>query len=341
MARRGPRASRSVAALALLVLAACGGDERPTGTSPGQRLADDDFGRRDQGERLAAAALARVAGRARALPYAPILFGDLRLRAASTDACDFARHCAALDFFALTDPAERATHGWWAIREGARGCDALGGGPGDPAPEIPVVADGAPPSRSAHPGGLVAVHAVGRSGEAIREALRRREVYATSGPRILLWFDLLNGPRGAAPMGSEVAMAGAPRFEVRAAGALLEEPGCPESARAALGPARLAELCAGACANPGDGRHAIAAIEVVRIRPQRSGEPGAALVEDPWRRIECAPTPAGCAATFEDPDFAAGGRDALYSARALEAPAPEGGRAWSSPILVRFAREGE
>jgi hypothetical protein len=223
-----------------------------------------------------------------------------------------------------------------------------------------------------YPGGLAAVHARDRSREAIWEALQVREVYATSGPRILLWFDLLNAP-GRAPMGSEHVLSGDPRFEVRAVGSFQQLPGCPASSREALGAERTSWLCHDECYHPGERRRAIAAIEVIRIRPRRyADEDPGALIEDPWVRFDCEPDPAGCVVQFDDPDFAATGRDALYYVRALEEPSPaingaplstvfdEAGhpvsidpciewtddclapvqeRAWSSPIFVDFASD--
>jgi hypothetical protein len=169
----------------------------------------------------------------------------------------------------------------------------------------------------------VGVHAAGRHRAAIWSALERREVYGTSGPRILLWFELVNGPAGRAPMGAEVALADAPRFEARAVGAPVERPGCPGEAESALGRARIDAPCRGECHHPSDARHPIAAIEVVRIRPQRSAdEPVAPLIEDPWLRLPCPPDPAGCAVSFEDAEFAASGRDAVYYVRALQTETP-------------------
>jgi hypothetical protein len=174
-----------------------------------------------------------------------------------------------------------------------------------------------------YPGGLAAVHARGRTREAIWSALKRREVYGTSGPRILLWFDLLNAGDAPVPMGGEVRMDTDPRFRVRALGSLEQKPGCSEWNRRGLAPERLERLCRDECHNPSDVRRPITAIEVVRIRPQRdAGEDVAALIEDPWRRFECAGDPAGCVVEFTDEEFAELGRDALYYVRALEAPSP-------------------
>ncbi|MFT5696000.1 MAG: hypothetical protein ACI9QQ_001979 [Myxococcota bacterium] len=177
-------------------------------------------------------------------------------------------------------------------------------------------------------GGLVAVHAAKRDRNAIWDGLQKRETYATSGPRILLWFDLLNPPAAggrrvgeALPMGSEVAMDEAPIFQVRAAGSREQMPGCPEESKAALSEERLERLCGGECYFPSDTRRLITRVEIVRIRPQlHAAEVLEPLIEDPWRVIECEPNPDGCVVTFTDPDFVVGQRDVTYYARAIEEP---------------------
>lgn len=174
-----------------------------------------------------------------------------------------------------------------------------------------------------YPGGLVAVHAQGRDRESIWSALQRREVYGTSGPRILLWFDLLDGPHGVQPMGSEAQLSSTPHFRVRAVGALEQKAGCPEISTRGLSPGRLARLCRGECYNPSDVRHPIVRIEVVRIRPQQTkGEDVGPLIEDPWKSFDCPADPNGCTVTFEDDEFATSGRDVLYYVRALQEPTP-------------------
>ncbi len=173
-------------------------------------------------------------------------------------------------------------------------------------------------------GGLVAVHANGRDRQAIWDALQRKEVYATSGDRILLWFDLIDvQPDKRLPMGSSVRSASVPEFEVNAVGAFDQKPGCPADSLRALPADRLQRLCGGECYNPGDRRKHIDRIEVVRIRPQIvAGEEVGSLIEDPWRVLPCPVGGEGCTVRFSDPDFVSVQRDAVYYVRALEDATP-------------------
>jgi len=189
-----------------------------------------------------------------------------------------------------------------------------------------------------YPGGLAAVHADGRSREEIWDALQRREVYGTSGPRILLWFTLENGADGSHPMGSEVELSEAPHFQVRAAGSFVQKKGCPEWSARGLRPERLARLCHGECYHPSDVRHRITEIEVVRIRPRAPGSaPADVAIEDPWRKIPCRDDGDGCSVSFSDPDYVAAGRDTLYYVRAIQEPTPALN---GSPLETRFDETG-
>lgn len=171
-------------------------------------------------------------------------------------------------------------------------------------------------------GGLAAVHAGARSREAIWQALKERRTYATSGPRILLWFDRVDGA-GRDPMGAAVTTAKAPTFEARALGAFKQKPGCPDFSSAGVDTDRLKTLCSGECYNPTDERMKITRIEVIRIRPQAvRGEAIEALIDDPFLSLPCKDEGQGCTVRFSDPDYAKGKRDALYYVRAIQEPEP-------------------
>jgi hypothetical protein len=204
----------------------------------------------------------------------------------------------------------------------------------DPTPEsLPVRLADVPISARRHTergasffmtGGLSAVHSEGRSRDEIWQAMQRREVYATSGDRILLWFELVNPVTGGrAPMGAEAHPAGTPRFRVAAAGAFEQQPGCPDAVTGILTPERVAALCLDECHNPGERRRDITRIEVIRIRGQRTpGEVTSPLVEDPWRVLPCPGSGEGCELTFADPEFDELGGEVAYYVRAIQEPTP-------------------
>lgn len=173
-------------------------------------------------------------------------------------------------------------------------------------------------------GGLAAVHAPSRTREAIWDALRRREVYATSGQRMLLWFDLVDPATGnRMPMGASVASGVAPSFEVRALGSFKQKPGCPDFSPTGLDQQHLKKLCSGECYHPSDERQTITRIEVVRIRPQvRPDEPVDGLIEDKFLVHQCPPSADGCTFRFSDPTYAEDKRDTVYYVRAIQAPEP-------------------
>ena len=172
-------------------------------------------------------------------------------------------------------------------------------------------------------GGLAAVHAKDRSRDSIWNALRNREVYATSGPRILLWFRAIDAAGNKTQMGGRVSTATAPTFEVHAVGAFKQKPGCPDFAKAGLDEARIKNICSGECYNPSDERRMITRIEVVKVRPQaKPGEDLSVLIEDRYLTHQCKPNANGCTFTFADPEYTKGKRDALYYVKAIQEPEP-------------------
>lgn len=177
-------------------------------------------------------------------------------------------------------------------------------------------------------GGLVAVHANGRDRDSIWNALENKQVYGTSGERMLLWFDLLNSDDGKKSMGQSVNMNRTPTFRVSAVGAFKQKPGCPDYVSEGLTSERMETLCRGECYHPGDERKLIKRIEIIRIRPQMIKDEamflanGESRIESVWKSFECERDQNGCSVEFSDPEFSVGQRDFTYYARAIQEAAP-------------------
>ena len=223
-------------------------------------------------------------------------------------------------------------------------------------------------------GGLMAVHSTGRDRDSIWQAMKRKEVYATTGHRILLHFDLLEND-SIKPMGSLIESSSNPTFRVKAMGSFKQLPGCPDYVHEALSEKRLQKIANGECYHPSDERHRLERIEVIKITPQNNkDEDPTTLIFDSWKTFECSSNQMQCEIEFTDDDFENGQRDVVYYVRVIEedtllvngsnmrtqfdadghpisiAPCyadyredyeeeclgPGGHRAWSSPIFVDY-----
>ncbi len=178
-----------------------------------------------------------------------------------------------------------------------------------------------PPERGASfysTGGLVAVHAKDLDRDDIYNALYNREVYATSGERILLWFNLLDKEGKRRPMGSEVTMAQNPIFEVRVLGSFKQNPGCPEYSLNSLSEEELSRLCLNECYNPSNERNIISKIEIIKIIPTKKLSEYKNSIFDPWKTILCEDKGSGCTASFTDEQYSKDNQDVLYYVRAIQ-----------------------
>lgn len=181
-------------------------------------------------------------------------------------------------------------------------------------------------------GGLVAVHSEGRDRQSIWDAVQRNEIYSTSGPRIMLWFELSNGPEknlknetmnGIFPMGQSLNLTTAPTFKIKALGSFKQKPGCPKLTTDTLGSDDLERLCKGECYNPSDERIPIVRVEVIKINPQITpDEPLDSLINDSWKTFECPAEGEGCEIEFTDNEYTEAARDAVYYVRALQQATP-------------------
>ena len=171
-------------------------------------------------------------------------------------------------------------------------------------------------------GGLAAVHADGRDRSSIWEGLSSKETYGTSGDRILLWFDLVDGEL-ISPMGSTVSRKDNPKFRVKAVGAFKQKPGCPDYSSTGIAQEEIERICKNECYNPSDVRKNISRIEVVKITPQISQDESLqGLIKDSWKIFDCKPSQQGCEIEFSDEDFSSSNRDTIYYVRAIQEPSP-------------------
>jgi hypothetical protein len=180
-----------------------------------------------------------------------------------------------------------------------------------------------PPERGASfysTGGLVAVHADSLNRDKIFDSLYEREVYATSGERILLWFNLKHPEMGNVPMGQEVEISTNPVFQVKAVGSFKQKPGCPDYVHTSLGQNEIARLCLNECYNPSSDRNLIDRIEIIKIIPSPNPDKFPDQIQDPWKIFNCMDSIEGCEIKFTDDTYNDSQGDVVYYARAIQNP---------------------
>ena len=197
-----------------------------------------------------------------------------------------------------------------------------------------------PPERGASfysTGGLVAVHADRLERNNIYDSLYEREVYATSGERILLWFDLIQDEKEI-PMGSEVSVRSNPKFTVKALGSYKQLPGCPEYVHTSMSKEEISRLCLNECYNPSNERYLISRIEVVKILPTKKLDSLEKAIQDPWKTFECIDYGQGCSLSFVDKEFSSSKENAIYYVRAIQEQTDAVG---GDPLRCEYNEEGE
>tara|TARA_B100000686_G_scaffold35331_1_gene36879 strand:- start:3662 stop:5710 length:2049 start_codon:yes stop_codon:yes gene_type:complete len=199
-----------------------------------------------------------------------------------------------------------------------------------------------PPERGASfysTGGLVAVHAESLGREELFTSLYNREVYATSGERILLWFDMIHPKLGKIPMGSEVSSDKSElKFLVKAIGSFKQKPGCPEYVHNSLSKDEVSRLCLNECYNPSDKRNKINRIEVVKIIVTEDIDNLDEAINDPWKVFNCEDQGEGCSFEFIDSDLSSEEIDTVYYVRAIQEPSLAVG---GDPLRCELNEKGE
>ena len=167
-----------------------------------------------------------------------------------------------------------------------------------------------------------------------------REVYATSGPRILLWFDLLTRRGRAAGRWAPRSRSSrtTPRFEVRAVGSFEQKPGCPADTRLSAVRAKSAwpSTCARASATTRPTRRRADLAHRGRAHPPAADRPDEPVNQLGGRprggSFPCPGDGAGCSRGVRGPGVRARGRATRPLLRARHRGAFDGRSTADNPL---------